>query len=421
MEDSVQSEKVKQFPGLNKWIKIFFLFCLPVLLLITAFSFYLYSKYPNTSPFNSTGYLISAYAHPHLKMEKEVIGFIPYWRMDDIKYIRFDLISEIIYFSLSVNENGQFVKVISGETDPGWRWWKGPTVNKLITRTQVSGGKFSVSIAMHKNETLEKFLDNPDSQTTLITNLLQEVQSRHLNGINIDFEYNGSPPEGYREKFTMFSQTLANTFEKESPETELSIDTFPLSIRKPRLFDIPKLGQFYDKIVVMSYDFYGVSSDIAGPTAPMGGFVEERYLFDITTAYQDYSQAIPKEKIIMGVPYYGWDWPVENGKTAQSPTLKGSDRNGYPSVISYGRAKDFNKLQNDQCSFEPLAQTKWCWYTDLETNADHQVWLEDNQSIEAKFSFAKNQDLGGVAIWVLGYDKDYPDLWKMITKKFTKR
>jgi spore germination protein YaaH len=175
----------------------------------------------------------------------------------------------------------------------------------------------------------------------------------------------------------------------------------------------------YDRVVVMSYDYYASNSDIAGPVAPMGGFAEKKYLFDIVTTYEDYLKVVPKEKLVMGVPYYGYDWPVENGSEINSPTLPQNDQNGYPEVISYGRAKTFESLKEENCQWEPLAQSRWCYYTDPETEVDHQVWVEDNQSIEAKFNFAKKEDLSGIAIWTLGYDKQYPDLWEMIKKIFS--
>ncbi len=30
-------------------------------------------------------------------------------------------------------------------------------------------------------------------------------------------------------------------------------------------------------------------------------------------------------------------------------------------------------------------------------------------------------DVGGVAIWTLGYDKDYPDLWQIMMHTFAKK
>lgn len=415
MEEAVNSNNPPPDKRKKIIFTIFFLTSIFLLGLLT----YLYFKYPTSSPFRSADYLIEDYYHPHAKMSKDVIGFLPYWRMDDTKFLRFDLLSEIIFFSLTADENGQFIKVVNKETDPGWRWWNGQVVKDLIAKTQITGGQFSLTITMQKNTTLEKFLINPEAQQTLINNLLQEVKLKHLDGLNIDFEYDGTPDDIYRENFVKFNQKLTTTFRQQSPTTKLSIDFFPLSLREPRLFDISKLAPLYDRVIIMSYDFYAGNSDIAGPIAPMGGYAEGKYIFDNTTAYGDYLKVVPKEKLVMGVPYYGWDWPVENGQQVQSKTLPQNDQNGYPAVISYGRMRQFNLLKPENCQWEELAQETWCWYTDPDTKVDHQVWFEDNRSIEIKYDFAKTNNLAGVAIWTLGYDKNYPDLWTMIENKFT--
>ena len=127
---------------------------------------------------------------------------------------------------------------------------------------------------------------------------------------------------------------------------------------------------------------------------------------------------IPKEKILMGVPYYGRDWAVETGSRIESKTLPSDNPDNYSAVISYARAKEMKELKKSQCKFDEVAQQPWCWYTDPKTKVDHQVWYEDVKSIGIKYDFAKKQDLGGVAIWVLGYDKNYPELWDMIREKF---
>lgn len=405
---------------LSRIKKIFIFVVLPTLIFIAGFLTYLTLTYPTTPALDSTSYLITSFNRPHAKMSQEVIGFLPYWRMDDIKYLQLDLISEVIYFSITAGSDGQFVKVVKNETDPGWRWWNNSdAIKDLIAKTQISGGKFSLTVAMQKNKDLESFLNNKEAQAILISNILSEVSTKHLDGINIDFEYDGTPEESLREKFVEFNQNLSAKFRKESPKTKLSIDMFPLSVRKPRLFDIVKLAPLFDRIIVMSYDFYASTSDIAGPVAPMNGFAEKKYLFDIATAFEDYLKLVPKEKLIMGVPYYGWDWPVEDGKTFMSQTLEGSDKNGFASIISYGRARTFEALKNDQCQWDPEAKSRWCWYMDPETKVDHQVWLEDDQSIGAKYDFINAQDLAGAAIWTLGYDKQYPELWEMIRSKFT--
>src|SRR3990167_1877879 len=311
-----------------------FLFIFPTLfLLLTGIGLYLHFTYPTTSFLVSGQYVLSNLGRSHAKMQKQVVGFLPYWNLDNSKYLHFDLLSEVFFFSLSADENGQIVKVVNNETDPGWRWWNSPTIQNLIAKTQIAGGKFGLTIAMQKNKPLESFLDNPIAQKTLISNLLQIVESDKIDGLNLDFEYDGKPDDKYKLKFTDFAKKINSTFRTKSPKTELSIDSFPLSIEKPRLYDVASLAPLFDKVIVMSYDYYSGSSDLAGPVAPIFGYIaspsadQTSYFFDVNTTYNDYLKVVPKEKLIMGVPYYGWDYPVEDNTVALSKVLPQNDEN----------------------------------------------------------------------------------------------
>jgi spore germination protein YaaH len=151
----------------------------------------------------------------------------------------------------------------------------------------------------------------------------------------------------------------------------------------------------------------------------MGGYAEEIYYFDVSTTYSDYVKVVPKEKIIMGIPYYAWDYPVEVGEEPMSAVLPQNDENGYTAVMSYGRMRSDADINEKNCKWDDLAMENWCFYQDKITGKFHQIWLEDNKSIGIKFDFANDNGLGGIASWTLGYDKDYPDLWNMIKSKFS--
>ena len=170
----------------------------------------------------------------------------------------------------------------------------------------------------------------------------------------------------------------------------------------------------------MSYDYYSAGSDIAGPTAPINGFKENKYFFDITSTYEDYAKVLPKNKIIMGIPFYGRDWAVENGSKIQSRTFPAEDPANYSAINTYAYLKTDKDLKPENCQWDEYALQTWCWYTEARTQTDHQVWLEDNKSLNIKFNFAQNHGFPGVAIWALEFDKNYPDLWTLITSKFTK-
>lgn len=406
-------------------LKVFLFILPPLFLLLAGIGLYLHFTYPTTSFLVSGQYIFSNLGHSHAQMQKQVVGFLPYWNLDNSKYLQLNLLSEVFFFSLSADEKGEIIKVVGNETDPGWRWWNSSTIQNLIAETQIAGGKFGLTIAMQKNKTLESFLDNPLAQKTLINNLIQLIQSNKIDGLNIDFEYDGKPDDKYRDKFTNFAKELTSTFRIKSPKTELSIDFFPLAIEKPRLVDVASLAPLFDKVIVMSYDYYSGTSELAGPVAPMFGYIaspsatQKSYFFDVNTTYNDYLKVVPKEKLIMGVPYYGWDYPVEDNTIPLAKVLPQNDENGYSEVISYGRARTDTDLKNANCQWDDIAKATWCAYTDA-NKIQRQAWLEDNKSIEIKFDFAKTNNLGGIAIWTLGYDRDYPDLWNLIKNYFTK-
>lgn len=387
---------------------------------VTASWLYLGKTYPTTSPLKSYWYFLNHLVQPHARMEKEAYGFLPYWQVKNTKNLRFDILTEINYFGLTVDENGDFIKVTNNETDPGFREWESETIKDLIAKTQIMGGKFSITIISQRNTTIEAILDDKDSQQKLIANIVDQVKSRNLNGVNIDFEYDGTPDKEYKDKFTRFSKKLKESLSKTSLDAKLALSIMPLAGRHQGLFDLPKIVPVYDKFIGMSYDYIGISSEIAGPPAPMKGFSENKFFFDVTTTYNDYKKLIPKEKILMGVPHYGWDWAVAEGPKIQSNVLGISDPNNYAAVMSYGRAKTDKNLKKDQCKFDDYAMQPWCWYTDKKTGTDHQVWFEDNKSLGIKYDYAKKQNFSGIAIWVLGYDKDFPDLWNMMKDKFSK-
>lgn len=399
-------------------LKKFFLLSLFLLVAITVGSYvYLSQTYPNTSPLLTGLYYSERVIHPHAKFEKHIMGFLPYWRLDDIDNIKPHLLSEINYFSISPGSDGKIAKVVNGETDPGYRAWETEAVQNFKTKNQIMGTDFTVTIAALNNDLIMSILDSPTAQTTLTAEIVDIINTHKLDGINIDFEYFGEPDPVYKDAFTSFSKQLSAKMKQETPQAHLSLSIMPRAARDPDLYDYPELTKVYDRFIGMSYDYYGQAADIAGPIAPMRGFKDNKYFFDVETTYEDYRKYIPAEKIVMGIPYYGWDRAVENGKIINSPTFPSDHADNYAAVISYARGRETTDFKKTDCKWDEVAQETWCWYK--KDAVDHQVWLADNKSIQIRFDYAKKQNLGGISIWVLGYDKNYPDLWDMIEQKFT--
>jgi spore germination protein YaaH len=390
-----------------------------VLAAIVAIGFLLYAhlSYPTTSAGNVLADMVYARDHPHVALRKETLAFLPYWRLDNIQYARYDLLSEVNFFSLTIGPDGHIVHVIGNETEPGWRWWNTQQVEDLIPKVQIEGGSFGLTLAMLNNADIGSFLRSPKAQQNLISDTLDQLNSRHLNDVTLDVEYAGGPPPAYRREFTSFAERFSAALRRDASGTTLSLTLTPLAGRGPGLFDLPALAPLFDRFIGMTYDYYNASTDRAGPDAPMHGFASHRFFFDVTTAYQDYLQAIPPSKIVMGVPYSGWDWAVKKGSGLVGRTLPASNPNSYAAILSYGRMRGFAELKSSQCHWDRLAEEPRCVYV-TGKGVRHEVWFENDRSIAAKYAYARAKGFAGVAIWVLGYDSKYPDLWNIMRRAF---
>lgn len=390
---------------------------LVVLLIIGGFLIYAHASYPTTSAANVLSDMGYARDHPHLALSKETMAFLPYWRLDNIQYARYDLLSEVNFFSLTVGPDGHIVQVTGNETEPGWRWWNTQRVADLIPKVQIDGGRFGLTLACLNNSDIGAFLRSPKAQQNLISDTLDQVHARHLNDVTLDFEYAGTPPATYRDDFTAFAQRFSSALRQQASGTTLSLTLPPLAGRDPGLFDLSALAPLFDRFIGMTYDYYNASSDVAGPPAPMKGFASHTFFFDVTAAYQDYLHFIPASKIVMGIPYSGWDWAVHKDSRLLSRTLPLNNPNSYAAILSYGRMREFVPLRHATCRWDNLAEEPLCRYVDGK-GIHHEVWFENDRSIALKYAYAKAHGFAGTAIWVLGYDSKYPDLWNTMRRTF---
>ena len=96
---------------------------------------------------------------------------------------------------------------------------------------------------------------------------------------------------------------------------------------------------------------------------------------------------IPREKIDLGIPNYGYDWPL--------PFIRGTTRartignvEAVRIAISYGAS----------IQFDEVARSPWFYYTD-DRGIRHEVWFEDVRSLQAKFDLVGEFTLRGVGYW----------------------
>ena len=183
---------------------------------------------------------------------------------------------------------------------------------------------------------------------------------------------------------------------QEDPNSTLTIDTYIHSAAALRLFDLEVLQNQSDAFVIMGYDFHTPSGN-AGPIAPLEGELS------ILTLMGPYLEKVAKEKLILALPFYGYDWPTSGGYEPRS--------------LSY--AEVVNLSNNNNVSWDSVSQTPFFVYTDNSKN-ERIVYFENIKSLGMKYDYINKKDLKGLGIWALGYDGLSNDMEQLIIEKFGK-
>ena len=402
-----------------KITKLIFVFVLLLIITTAGLRFVTINKIM-VSPL-SKSFSIYAFLANHKPPSKTVYGFLPWWSLKDAKYLQLDKLTDIAYFGLNIDAEGNFVThTDEGSIDPGYdKWINDDSLVTLIKNAKLCGVKIALTIISHYDETSDRFLNCQTCWDNLANNTIAELRKKEITDVNINFEYTEYTPKETADKYTRFIKYLNDRLDNEFVKSEVIVSTFADSMTKPRVTDIKGLGQVADGIFIMAYDFHRPTSKNAGPVAPINGKgVHAEY--DISTMLLDYVSVSPPNKLIMGVPYYGYNWVVETDeKYAQR--ISGNDDIGYSQSQTYKNIMDTILETSPDIEWDELAQSPYFIYTSPKTNSIREVYFDNKDSLREKYKLVKKNGLRGVGIWALGYDGGYTDLWDLLGEEFTNK
>lgn len=346
----------------------------------------------------------------------EVFGFAPYWKFSSLQNIDFSVLTTFAYFGIPVNSDGTL-----DTTDQGYNTFHSDQATKIFSKAHSSGTRVVLTLTQMDNSTIESFLDNPDAQKNLVDQSISEVKDKRIDGINVDFEYQGNPGDDYRNKFTNFISNLGKALHARIPGSKLTISVYAASMKDPKIYDIKSLAKNSDGIFMMAYDFAVSGSDNAIPTSPLYGYKDGKYWYDVSTAVEDFLKVMPSDKLILGLPWYGYNYVV------YTPEVKAETRpywswRGQPVAQQYSVAKNINQNSNGVSAYETgwdnEGKVGYKAYYDQNNGTWRMIFLEDQKSLGIKYDFAKNKSLAGVGIWALGFDEGTNDMWSVLKNKF---
>ncbi|NQE44653.1 hypothetical protein C5S31_01350, partial [ANME-1 cluster archaeon GoMg2] len=234
----------------------------------------------------------------------------------------------------------------------------------------------------------------------LVNNISQKLQDYGADGVSIDFENvgitNSFTGESNIVLIEQFMQVLHDTLKNANPNYHIS---FCVMGSVETVYRNAALAQYVDAVFLMGYDYHWQSAPTTGAVSPYN---------DVVNSVNTLKNYYPSNKIIIGVPFYGYDWPCSSSEPGASTTGSGTAvrmNNAIDNAQTYGRLWDSN-------SHTP-------WYRYQPDGTWHQCWYEDEESLGLKFDYANSANIGGTGFWALGYEGNNADIWDIIKKKFT--
>lgn len=353
---------------------------------------------------------------------REVFGFAPYWKLSQNANWNYSLLSTVAYFGLEVNGDGTFSTTNpDGTPDAGWTGWNSQALVDTFNRGHQAGDRDVVVIKQFSNATLNSLLGSSAARQTLITNTINAIATRGLDGVNVDFE--GTADSAYpnlQTNFTSFMGQLSSQVHQRWSSAMVTVDAYSGSASWDGGFmNIGALAPNVDAFFVMAYDMAsGNMSGQAGPNAPLYGWT-----YNDTTSVAQYLGKAPASKIILGVPYYGYKWSTTSTQPYASIVPgSGATADEYAGVLD-----DLScGAQQLSQSWDNTAQSPWAsWWSPASNDpcgGNHNSWRElyyDNAaSLAKKYDLVNANNLRGAGMWALGFDGSSSDLWNAIAGKF---
>jgi spore germination protein YaaH len=309
----------------------------------------------------------------------EVFGFAPYWSLAQATQFNLQDLTTVDYFGLDVNGNGTI-----NESGDGWTGYQSQDLANLISSAHAAGDRVVLTAECFSQSTLNQLAADPSAGTTLGKELVALVEAKNLDGINIDFEGQGSQDQ---QGLDELMANLSKVVRAADPHWQITMDTYASSAGDTAgFYDIAGLAPSVDAFFVMAYQMGGPND----ADSAYGGSD-----FSATDTMQEYTQVVPASKVILGLPYYGYDWPT-SGPAANA--------------VATGPATpvpDSQLLTTKQPIYWNVA-TETAW-TSFESNKQwYQEWFLDPTALAAKAEVANSFGARGVGIWTLGMDGNDP-------------
>lgn len=242
---------------------------------------------------------------------------------------------------------------------------KGENVEKLKSWKIKVAPSIGSSLSSEK---LGGLFKNIKRQEVLISEIASVAAELEVDGIDIDLE---NIRQQDRDKFTRFLSNLKKELSKNNIKMSVAVlaQTGVITWEQVLGQDLEAIGKIADEVRIMAYDEHAPGTD----QGPISSF---SYLKKVA-AYN--LLKIPKEKIVIGIPTYGYIWTKDNTTGFQ-----------YDEFQEFLAGKEYTK-KRDKKSGELVFESD-----------EFSGWLSDAIAMREKINLLRTYGFSRFVIWHLG-------------------
>ncbi len=297
--------------------------------------------------------------------EVEYMAWLPYWDYEEgIE---------------SLMDAKEFLSVVS----PAWyRLNENVTLERIdsppqeeVTRIASESGMLLMPLVGNDldGERAIRFFGDIGFQEEAIEFLMAEAVENGYEGYDLDFE---SFPQDYAQEYVSFLRNLKNKMHEHDLKLSVAVHARTGRVTDWEMakgHDYQGIAEVADQVRIMAYDFHHIESE-PGPTTPESKLIE----------VIEYAQTtIPDDKLVLGLPTYGYDWWEEEGE-------------GITYTQAEERLESFNGNRQRSSDLDTLTGEY------LSQGVSHVLWYEDTESILRKVELAKSLGVKKFVFWKLG-------------------
>ena len=255
--------------------------------------------------------------------------------------------------------------------NPTWR--AAMTGTRLIPTIQnVIGGSFDAAA-------VQTMLATAAARDAHANAIAQIVTSNAFDGIDVDYE---RVPAASRASFTAFVTSLAQKLHAAGKTLSVTVyaKTSDVTWDGAGGEDWPAIGAAADEVKIMAYDYHE-SATGPGPITPLD------WLDQVATYAES---VIAGTKIIIGLPWYGYDWSSTGTRS-----------------VTYASAMIAAQNTGATITHDVNGEATYSY-------ADHVVYFQDAAAYGRKIELLtqKHPGIGGIANWAAGVED--PAIWPIL-------